>query len=66
MNTKEYTVCSSCNGSGEGRFNGTKCNKCKGSGSEFKGYTCPSCDQITDTDYGPCPDCENKKQNESL
>lgn len=63
-NDINYTLCPSCNGSGEGMMDGTKCRACHGSGSEPHGYTCPECGQITDTDYGPCPDCANKTQEE--
>lgn len=27
---------------------------------------CPTCSQLTDTDSGPCPDCANRIQQESL
>ena len=28
----EYGICSACNGSGEGQFDGTTCPSCKGKG----------------------------------
>ena len=31
----EELTCPSCNGSGEGMYDGTKCSACKGSGVEW-------------------------------
>jgi len=63
-NEKYFKLCQTCNGSGEGMRDGSRCLDCKGSGSHFSGYICPTCDQVTDTDFGSCPDCENRKQDE--
>ena len=30
----EYLTCPTCNGSGEGMYDGTRCHACKGSGAE--------------------------------
>lgn len=31
-------ICASCNGSGEGMYDGTRCHSCGGSGVEREGY----------------------------
>lgn len=65
MNDRNVAVCGRCNGSGEGRADGTKCSVCKGTGAEFlEGFVCPECGSITETDFGPCPDCCNQQQKE--
>lgn len=33
-NETEYLTCPTCNGSGEGMYDGTRCHACKGSGTE--------------------------------
>jgi hypothetical protein len=66
QNEKHYQLCQTCNGSGEGMWSGSRCLDCHGKGSHFNGYTCPDCDQLTETSHGLCPDCENRKQDEGL
>ena len=34
MGYDEDSICSACNGSGEGQFDGTTCSHCRGSGVE--------------------------------
>lgn len=34
MEDNEDEICSACNGSGEGMYDGSRCYKCKGTGNE--------------------------------
>lgn len=36
IDTQDEHICSACNGSGEGQYDGTRCMMCKGSGTELK------------------------------
>ena len=45
----KYSLCSHCNGSGEGIADGTKCYVCQGSGIDFE-------EEMDDTDLKPAPE----------
>ncbi len=34
LDTIEDDICEQCNGSGEGQYDGTRCGKCRGRGTE--------------------------------
>lgn len=58
MNEPITQTCHLCNGSGEGRADGSTCPDCKGRGSSFSGkFVCPECDADTLIDDGPCSKC---------
>lgn len=55
-------ICYSCNGSGEGRYNGTRCMVCTGLGELPK--TCAECGDLTENDVYLCKPCETLIEQE--
>jgi hypothetical protein len=63
--TFDYDVCASCNGSGEGSFDGSRCYSCRGTGCgpTYAVWTCDRCRhgavlKDDDTEPDQCPKCE--------
>jgi DnaJ-class molecular chaperone len=38
---EDWGICAQCNGSGEGQYDGTRCGRCKGSGTDRRGGQTP-------------------------
>jgi len=53
------TICANCNGSGEGRYDGSTCIVCDGSGEENIGEVqCPKCAGTEHDKWGEvCKEC---------